>query len=208
VPVAAIAQDGQRACNQAAFAVMTAVADRLTDHDLDILGPAWEKTHGFKVTNVRGALCEVTVSETCSVSWEYRPFRGARADPAPVMAMVLELLGARSTEHRGTPPGRYLGLSLKGAVGVALRERGLHARLGQVRRDEPACEVHADVEVANPARPDRGTAWVTDEAAVLWECRFSDPARGLQGLAPADIATAIAQALPRVPELRSCGHDA
>ena len=42
---------------------MNAVADRLTDHGLDILGPEWEKTHGFKITNARGALCEVTIAE-------------------------------------------------------------------------------------------------------------------------------------------------
>ena len=166
-----IDQGNERACGEAAVMVMNAVADGLAGHGLDILGPAWEETHHFKVTNVQGALCEVIVGENGSVSWEYRQVHGYRADPAHVTAMVLGFLGAGGTEHHGTLPGRYTGLTLKGAVGLAARERGMRARLGRVARDEAACEISAEVEVTNPARGNRGKVWVTDEGAVCWEYR-------------------------------------
>jgi len=166
-----IDQGNERACGEAAVMVMNAVADGLAGHGLDILGPAWEETHHFKVTNVQGALCEVIVGENGSVSWEYRQVHGYRADPAHVTAMVLGFLGAGGTEHHGTLPGRFTGLTLKGAVGLAARERGMRARLGRVARDEAACEISAEVEVTNPARGNRGKVWVTDEGAVCWEYR-------------------------------------
>jgi len=195
-----IDQGNERACGEAAVMVMNAVADGLAGHGLDILGPAWEETHHFKVTNVQGALCEVIVGENGSVSWEYRQVHGYRADPAHVTAMVLGFLGAGGTEHHGTLPGRYTGLTLKGAVGLAARERGMRARLGRVARDEAACEISAEVEVTNPARGNRGKVWVTDEGAVCWECRFSDPARGIQGIDPGEIARTIARSLPGIRE--------
>jgi hypothetical protein len=193
---AVIAQENERACEVTAVMVMNAVADGLADHGLDVLGPAWEETHCFKITNVLGALCEVVIGENGWVCWEYRQVHGYRADPTQVTAMVLEFLGASGAEHRGTPPGRNTGLTLKGAVGLALRERGMQARLGRVARDESACEVYAEVEVTNPARHDRGRVWVTDEGVVRWECRFSDPARDIQGIDPEEISATIARSFP------------
>jgi hypothetical protein len=83
---------------------------------------------------------------------------------------------------------------------VAVRERGLDARLGAVSQDEAACEVDAEVEVTNPLQNDRGKVWVTDEGVVRWECRLSDPAQGISGIDPEEIARTIASSLPRIAE--------
>lgn len=194
-----IAQEDERVHGETAVMVMNALADGLSGHGLEIMGPAWG-THYFKVANVQGALCEVIISESGSVSWECRQVHGYRSDPAHVTALVLGFLGAGGTEHRGTPPGRYTGLTLKGAVGLAARERGMHARPGHVARDESVCDVYAEVEVTNPGRNDRGKVWVTDEGVVRWECRFSDPAQGIQGIDPGEMTRTIARSLPRVTE--------
>jgi hypothetical protein len=170
--------------------VMNTVADRLTDHGLDILGPAWGEAHCFRVPNVRGALCEVTVREDGTLAWEYRPFHGYRADPARITAIAAEVLGAGSVASGAA--GRAAGLTLKGAVGVALREAGLAARLGPVVPDESACEVYAEVEISNPGRAERGTVWVSDEGMIRWECQVGPPGGGVEA---AEAAETIARAL-------------
>jgi hypothetical protein len=193
-------QENEQSDGKAAIIAMHAVADGLSDHGFDILGPEWEATHHFKVTNVLGALCEVTISRNGSVSWEYRQIHGCRADPSHVTSMVLALLGAGRTEHHGTRPSLYTGLTLKGAVGLAMRERGLHARLGCVMPDEVACEVYAEVEVTNPRQSDRGKVWVSDDGVVRWEFRLSDPTQGITGMDPEEISKTIASSLPRIVE--------
>jgi hypothetical protein len=192
---AAIAQEVEDGCAPAAVTVMHAVADGLTERGLDIRGPAWEETHVFKVTNVLGALCEITISESGSVILEYRPVWDSRADPERITAMVLELLGA-GVRQGARPAGGYRGRTLMGTVGIATRQCGMNARLRHIGRDDSSCEVYAEVEVSNPARPDLGTACVTDDNAVLWECHFNDSAQGIRGIDPQEIAETIARSLP------------
>jgi len=192
---AAIAQENENGCAPAAVTIMHAVADGLTEHGLDIRGPAWEETHVFKVTNVLGALCEISVSESGSVILEYRPVWDSRADPECITAMVLELLGA-GVRQGARPAGGYRGRTLMGTVGTAARQRGMNARLRHVGQDDSSCEVYAEVEVTNPARPDLGTACVTDDNAVLWECHFSAAAQGFRGIGSQEIAETIARSLP------------
>jgi hypothetical protein len=184
MPAAAARQD-EREPEQGARAVLDAVADRLTDHGLDILGPPWDEPYRFRVPNVRGALCEVTVRENGTLAWEYRPFHGSRSDPAQLAAIAAAVLGAGAA---ASLPSRSAGLTLKGVIALALRERGLSARLASVVPDEAACEVYAEVEITNPARPGRGAVRVSDDGMVLWEC----PADGTGAL---EFAEAIAAAV-------------
>jgi hypothetical protein len=212
---AAVARQDEQVPEHDAARVMNIVADRLTDHDLDILGPAWGEAHTFRVSNVRRALCEITVRDCGSLAWEYRPFRGYLTDPAHLTGIAAEALaaGAAAGTADGAGPrtaaARTAGLTLKGAVGLALRERGLHARLGHVMPDEAACEVNAEVEITNPARPDRGAVWVSDDGMLRWECRVGgdrspggvEPGGvqpgGVQpgGIEPLEIAETIARAI-------------
>ena len=52
-------------------------------------------------------------------------------------------------------------------------------------------EVHVDVEVTSPARPDQGRVWVTDNCTTQWECTFGDPAGGIPGIDLAEIVRTV-----------------
>jgi hypothetical protein len=193
----AIADENAPDYSGMAVSAMHAVADGLTDHGLDIRGPAWEKTHHFNVINVPGALCELVIGENGSVTWEYRPIWDCRVDPAQVTAMILELLGASPAREGAAPACGYRGRTLMGAVGRAVRASGMRTHLSIVGQDDADCEVYSEVEMSNPAQPGRGTAWVSQDNAVRWECRFIDLVQGTQTFAPTDIAETIARSLPR-----------
>jgi hypothetical protein len=111
--------------------------------------------------------------------------------------MVMEFLCASSsTAAAVTSPGRETGLTLKGAVGLALRACGMRVRIGRLARDESVCDVYAEIEATNPARHDRGRVFVGDDGVIRWECKLSDSDRDVQGLQPTEIAAALASGLP------------
>jgi hypothetical protein len=68
---------------------------------------------------------------------------------------------------------------------------GMAVRLVDVRYDE----VRTEATVTNPAEPARGHARISDEGTIQWECLFASPGSPVGGLAPLDIARAIATAL-------------
>jgi hypothetical protein len=184
----------------AAVGTMHVIAEELRGLDLNIFNPEWDQTHFLKIENLYGALCEITIDASGRVAWEYRQVHGYHSGPAELAGMVLELLGGSSSEAPATSPGRHAGLTLGAAAGMALRACGMKVRLGTVGRNESMLGVYADVEVTNPARPDRGRVQVSDDGVIRWECRFSDPARDAKGIEPGEIARTLARSLPRVCE--------
>ena len=182
----------------AAVRAMNVIADELLDHDLNIFNPEWDQAHFFKIENLKGALCEITISASGTVTWEYRLVRGYHASPAEVASMVLEMLGGSNTESPATLPGHHAGLTLRAAVGMTLRACGMQVRIVNVGQNETVLDVYTDVEVTNPARQDRGRVLVSDDGVIRWECRFSNPARDAEGIEPGEIARALARSLPRV----------
>jgi hypothetical protein len=180
----------------AADLLLHAVADGLGAQGVDIRGPAWEGGQHFKATNVLGVLCEFTVSDSGSAAWDYCPVWDCRKDPAQVTAMVLGLLGAPGAPDGAAPPGGYLGRTLMGAVGRAARLCGMQTTLIVVGADHADCEVVAQVEVTNPARPGNGAVYVTSDDTVRWECGLTGPGPGVLALTPGEIAGTIARSLP------------
>jgi hypothetical protein len=174
-----------------------AVADGLTAQGYNVRDPCSEKAHCLKVTNARGTYCEVTIREDGAVSWECRPFNGSAADPAQITNMVMAILGGKNAEYQGTSPRQRPDLTLKGAVGRALRERGMRVRLAIVDEDDEPCELYAEIEVTSPATPDRGIVRVTDDGVICWECRLSGPGADDHGIDPAEIGATIGRALNR-----------
>jgi len=67
---------------------------------------------------------------------------------------------------------------------------GMAVRLVDVRYDE----VRTEAMVTNPAEPARGHVWISDEGTIRRECLFASPGSTVGGLAPLDIAQAIATA--------------
>jgi hypothetical protein len=194
------ADERSAAAEAAAVKTMNVIAEELRGLELDIFNPEWDETHFFKIENLKGALCEITIDANGSVAWEYRPVHGYHARPAEIATMVLELLGAASTEVPAASPGRDVGLTPKAAVGMTLRACGMTVRLGRIGRDNSFLDVYSDVEVTNPACQNRGRVLVTDDGVIRWECRFSDPARDDRGIDPGQIARALARSLPGLRE--------
>ena len=173
-----------------------AVADGLTAHGFDVRSPGGERSRFLKITNVRGMCCEVAVGGDGTVTWECRPFSGSATGPAEVTGMVLAALGSEPrADYLSVSSAPCPGLTLKGAAGRALREHGMQVFLRLLDCDDVSCEVHAEIEVTNPARCERGTAHVDDDGLVLWEARLSHPASGTPGIGPEEIARTIAEAL-------------
>jgi hypothetical protein len=68
------------------------------------------------------------------MTWESHSRHGSNADPARIMALAAEFLGART--DKAPSSGRYSDLTLKGAVGQLLVERGMQVTLQVLGTDE------------------------------------------------------------------------
>jgi hypothetical protein len=183
---------------------MHAVADGLTDQGLDILGQEWDEAHYLKATNAWGALCEATIGANGTFTWDYRAAGGPWTDPAQITAMAMILLAADSPEDAPSPL-RFPGQTLRSAVGLAARARGLHARLADVIADPEFLEVSAGVEITNPARPERGAVCVRGNV-LSWECQLACPDIDATGLDAAQITEAIGRSVPQLRVLNAASH--
>jgi len=174
---------------------MHAVADGLTDQGLDILGQECDEALYLKAANAWGALCEATIGANGTFTWDYRAADATWTDPAQITAMAMTLLGADIPSDAAPAPLRFPGQTLKSAVGLAARARGLHARLAEVIADPDFLEVSADVEITNPAHPERGATRVRDNV-LRWECKLACPDADITGLDAAEITEAIGRSVP------------
>jgi len=181
---------------------MHAVADGLTDQGLDILGQEWDEAHYLKATNAWGALCEATIGANGTFTWDYRTAGATWTDPAQITTIAMTLLAADTPDDAPSSPLRFPGQTLKSAVGLAARARGLHARLADVIADPEFLEVSADVEITNPARPERGATRVRDNI-LRWECKLVCPGAGTTGLDAAEITEAIGRSVPQLRVLNA-----
>jgi hypothetical protein len=175
------------------------VADGLTDQGFEVRDPVMENSYFLKVTNARHAYCEIMMSKTGSVTWEYRRFDG-RLGPAQITAMVMSILGAGNDSRGGKSLAQQPGLTLKGIVGQASRERGMQAAVTILDPDD-SCEVDAEVCITNPAMPSRGAVRVNDEGMVLWDCCLSQSAADDNGITLDELVKTIADALALVGQV-------
>jgi hypothetical protein len=160
---------------------LRALADQLTAHGFDVTCPGGEHPWQLHLTNVRGAMCDLRLTATGMVIWQYRPFCGTCPGPAAITAMALAILGEAGTRGRPPLPRRSPGLALKGAVGRALAGRGMAVCVKVTHTDEASYDIRAEIEVTNPGRPERGSVWVADDRTVRWECQVSGPGSGTGG---------------------------
>ena len=190
-----------------AFAAMHAVADGLAGQGLDILGQEWAEAHYLKATNAWGALCEATIGADGTFTWEYRPAGAAWDEPAQIAGMALILLGAdTAAAEPAEPPARYPGQTLRGAAGLMARARGMRARLTQVFSHDDFLEISADLEITNPARPERGRV-LYNGSSVRWEGRLASPDAGSPGLEAAEITKTIGCSVPQLQVINARHRD-
>jgi hypothetical protein len=162
-PKAAAAGTGRQA--------MYAVAKNLHDFGFGIRLPQDNDSRRLVIVNARNARSEITVDDDGYVTWDYWPWTRAATAPADLAGVALSVLGPAPTGARPIVGG---GLTLKGWVGRALRELGLHVTMA-VYEDDDAFDVTAEVVATNPDAPFCGLVRVTDEARITWQCPLQGP---------------------------------
>jgi hypothetical protein len=150
---------------------MYEVAAKLHDLGFGIRLPKDGSRH-LVIVNAKRACSEITVADDGYVTWDYWPWSGARTDPGDLVGVVLALLGPAPTDVR---PSLNRASTLKGCVGRALREMGLHVTMA-IYEDADALDVAAEVVVTNPDVPFCGLVRVADDARITWECQTDGPA--------------------------------
>ena len=178
-----------------------AIADTLTDSGFDVRSPAWEDSISLKVTNARSALCELTLNSDGRVTWDYCTYDGGRTSAEHMISIVLDLLSPAWDEATTFRMSALPDVTLKGLVGRALVERGMHVTLSPQARDEQFFEAYAEIASTNPAEPGRGIVRVADHGAICWACRLQQVGSS-GGLSIDEIARTIAQALGRTQVAR------
>jgi hypothetical protein len=176
---------------------MLTIADGLTAEGFDVRSPALDGSSYMKITSVWGMRCELTITDSGIMTWESRSRQGSNTDPARVMALAAEFIGARTDNP--SPSSRYSDLTLKGAVGQMLVEHGIQVTLQVLGTDQTCFEVYAEVEATNPLQPTRGIVRVADDGGIWWECRVAIPGTPSQvpGLELTEVTRTIASALQR-----------
>ncbi|HCU95938.1 MAG TPA: hypothetical protein DHU96_25755 [Actinobacteria bacterium] len=169
-----------RKCDEDAKAQMDVVAETLTAHGFDVLGPDWEDSRLLRVRGLRDTTCEITVEDSGFATWEYRPGAGDGIDPDKITGRVMRLLTDAGWERPCWQGRAGPGAGLKGLVGCRLKAMGLGVCL-DVYEDHDTYEVVAGIIVTNPGRPERGQVRVSDDGALMWQCGYEED--------PSDTAT-------------------
>jgi len=179
------------AAGTAAAASLLAIADELTATGYGTHSPIWDGSAYLKITNARGALCDLTITTSGSLTWDYRSRDGSHVEPDQITGIVLDILSP-GTSRPGAAPTLYPATSLKGAVGQALAAHGLRVTLKLLDQDHDLYETYAEIQVTNPADPARGTVRVTDDGDLTWHCTTHDQ---VGGITLAEIAATLTRAL-------------
>src|ERR1700746_704516 len=90
---ALLSASSERARGHRPGGTLRTIADGLTAHGFDVTVHAGEQPAQLYVTNVRGALCQLDVTGTGRVTWQFRPFLGTRMSPVLIAGMVMRTLG-------------------------------------------------------------------------------------------------------------------
>src|SRR5579875_1238534 len=142
-----------------AKAAMHAVADTLRGYGFDVRFPKCSDGRRLTIVNAKDARSEITVQDSGFITWDYWPWTGSETDPADIVGLILGILGPSMTRER---PTINHALTLKGAVGLALRKLGLNVAL-VVCEDDETLNVTGEIVVTNPTYPCSGSVRVTDD---------------------------------------------
>ncbi|HET9894863.1 MAG TPA: hypothetical protein VFQ44_08000 [Streptosporangiaceae bacterium] len=63
--------DGEMATHLTAAQTLIAVANEFTEVGFDVRSPSWGDTSCLRITNVRGARCELSIARSGAVVWDY-----------------------------------------------------------------------------------------------------------------------------------------
>lgn len=80
--------------NEAAAAALLAIADELTATGYETQSPTWDGSAFLKITNAKGALCDLTITTSGTLTWDYRTHHGSHIHPeAPQLECAPSFLG-------------------------------------------------------------------------------------------------------------------
>lgn len=146
--------------------LMRLVADRLTRNGFDVSLP--EHDDGCRLTitgqDLRSTL---SVSDCGLVQWEWCPRAADGVDPAKLADLTATLLTGQAGERPGDQR-EPAGLTLKGAVGVDLRARGLTVALN-VCEDELYFDAETEIVVTSPGSDPAAEVRITDNGSFTWQ---------------------------------------
>jgi hypothetical protein len=142
------------------------IAEMLMGQGFEVRRSDCEGGGRLTITNAPKGRCEIDVHDSGWVNCGYFPWVGESAPPADISRAVERLLAVPpddpAIEHVDSHPK----ITLKGAVGSAMRARGLPVEL-QLSVDEVDFTVYAELEISNPDQPGRGTVSITDDGVQL-----------------------------------------
>ncbi len=145
-----------------------AMAGMLAERGFEIHRPNRVVSFCFSVANAERARCQIDIDEQDRLGWEYVSCGGNAAGPAEISGVVLQVLCEDVPESGDTYSHLHKGVTLKGAVGREMVARGLSVTLNTYE-DTECFDSISEVEIANPARPERGVVFVGDEGIVQWD---------------------------------------
>lgn len=166
------------------------IADHLLKYGYGCAVPAWDGTAYLKISNVLGAVTDLTITCLGDVTWEYRSTHGTHVDPAGLVVIATSLLDPDAPSMRADLPPHRARSAIHVAATCALRHCGL-----TVSRHPPEPGVFTVLTVTNPEQPMRGTVRITDDGELTWHAHAPYHRDG--GLTLPDVAASITRALAR-----------
>ena len=190
LPPPAPAPPIQRNLDSPADQALSKIVDLLLEDGYGFTIPAWEGDAFLKISNARGALTDLTISDQGTVIWEYRSARGGRVDPVRLITVTLTLLDPEAKIARPELPSRDGRVFILNAASHALFRCGL-----TTSRHHSDPDAFTVLTVTNPSEPVRGAVDITDDGELTWQVRAPHHRDG--GLVLPDIAGSISLALLR-----------
>lgn len=154
--------------SQESVTAIRAMAGLLTERGFDVRRPDRAIGYCLTVANAKRARCQIDVDDNDRLGWEYISCSREAAEPSEISDVVLGILCGDSPGSDESYDHLHRGVTLKGAVGREMQARGLDVKLNTYE-DETFFEAVADIEITNPARPERGFVFVADDGIVQWE---------------------------------------
>ncbi len=171
-----------------------AIGDELNAQGLDVRTFTADNCRHLKVDNVPSTVADLFIYSTGIVDLDYHSFDGTPHDPRRMTAITLAILadpGAPDAAATARDPH----LNFLDSIGSATEEVGLSVTFATYGPDKARSTVHDEVDITNPAQPQRGTVQVANDGTLWWNCQLRNQPSSEDGLDPAEIADSIARAL-------------
>jgi hypothetical protein len=173
--------------------LMATVADGLSSHGFRVALPDSPEGRELTITNVPGVpYWKLRVGDDGHAEWDYPAPENGEPDPGRIAGIVIAMLtGNAGPRERPGGARRSPALTLKGIVGLELRERGFSVLLNAVE-DYVDFTVTAEIHVTRTGSDAVPAAYVNDNGDITWVNEYG-PHDGTEAIAR-DIAETMTRA--------------